>query len=225
MKNLLILILSLHFASCSEDSSAVIETLDGDKLTVKKFEQAYETAIESMSRMQNIEKENLIKIISQDKEEVAQAEPFYRQIHDQFQKKNFYDNYRNMVMVKKAADKAGFTSRNDIKNIVSFLEMQTISQLFITEEIEKRIKITEEEAQKTCVEFREKNAQIKSLTADKCVQWARAYLKSEQSKDIVPKVYERIKEGISIKHNDKFDLEQYLKSIPSFIQEKTEPKK
>ncbi len=33
----------LFLLNCGDDNSAVIETLDGDKLTVKKFETAYET--------------------------------------------------------------------------------------------------------------------------------------------------------------------------------------
>ena len=213
----------LFLLNCGDDNSAVIETLDGDKLTVKKFETAYETAIESMSRMQNIEKENLIKIISKERDEINDNDQFSRQIYEQFQKKNFYDNYRNMLMVKKAADKAGFTSRPEIKSIVGFLEMQTISQLYITEQIEKKIKITDEEASNKCKELREKDAQLKNLPLDKCVQYGRGYIKAEQTRENLPKIYERVKEGIAIKHNEKFDLDQYFKSgVPDNLKEKKE---
>ena len=66
----LIILSVFNFVGCEDDNSSVIETLDGEKLTVKKFETTYETAIESMSRMQNVEKENLIKIVSTDIEEL-----------------------------------------------------------------------------------------------------------------------------------------------------------
>ena len=73
---------------------------------------------------------------------------------------------------------------------------------------------------------------MKSVTLDRCLQIGRGVLKQEESQKILPKVLERVKEGISIKHNDKFDLEQYLKTGPSILKkeskekesEKSEPK-
>lgn len=218
--NLLVLAM-FNFIGCEDDNSSVIETLDGEKLTVKKFETTYETAIESMSRMQNVEKENLIKIVSTDIEELDEQ---LKSINYQFQPKNFYDNYRNMYMIKTAADKSGFTTRADIKNIVKYLEMQTVSQLYITEQVEKKIKITDEDASNKCKELREKDARMKSVTLDRCLQIGRGVLKQEESQKILPKVLERVKEGISIKHNDKFDLEQYLKTGPSILKKEAKDK-
>ena len=209
----------LSFAGCDDDNSSVIETLDGEKLTVKRFETTYETAIESMSRMQNVEKENVIKIISSDIEELDEQ---LRGINYQFQPKNFYENYRNMVMIKTAADKSGFSTRADIKNIIKYLEMQTISQLYITEQVEKKIKITDEDANNKCKELREKEKRMQNVTLDRCVQIGRGVLKQQESEKILPKVIERVKEGIAIKHNEKFDLEQYLKTGPSFLKKAKE---
>jgi len=225
----LIIISIFSFSGCEDDNSSVIETLDGEKLTVKKFETTYETAIESMSRMQNVEKENLIKIVATDIDELDEQ---LKAVNYQFQPKNFYDNYRNMYMIKAAADKSGFSTRADIKNIVKYLEMQTVSQLYIQEQVEKKIKITDEDATIKCKELREKDARMKSVTLDRCLQIGRGVLKQEESQKILPKVLERVKEGISIKHNDKFDLEQYLKTGPSILKkeskekesEKSEPK-
>ncbi len=217
----LIILSVFNFVGCEDDNSSVIETLDGEKLTVKKFETTYETAIESMSRMQNVEKENLIKIVSTDIEELDEQ---LKSINYQFQPKNFYDNYRNMYMIKTAADKSGFTTRADIKNIVKYLEMQTISQLYITEQVEKKIKITDEDASNKCKDLREKDPRMKSVTLDRCLQIGRGVLKQEESQKILPKVLERVKEGISIKHNEKFDLEQYLKTGPSILKKDAKEK-
>jgi hypothetical protein len=218
--NLLILCL-ISFAGCEDDSSSVIETLDGEKITVKKFETSYETAIESMSRMQNIEKENLIKIVASDIEELDEQ---LKQVNYRFQPKNFYDEYRNTYMIKTAADKSGFSTRADIKNIVKYLEMQTISQLYIQEQVEKKIKISDEDASAKCKELREKEAQMKSVTLDKCLQFGRGFLKQEQSRKILPDVLQRVKEEISVKHNDKFDLDQYLKTGPSILKKEMKEK-
>jgi hypothetical protein len=217
----LIVLAMFNFIGCEDDNSSVIETLDGEKLTVKKFETTYETAIESMSRMQNVEKENLIKIVSSDIEELDEQ---LKSINYQFQPKNFYDNYRNMYMIKTAADKSGFTTRADIKNIVKYLEMQTVSQLYITEQVEKKIKITDEDASNKCKELREKDTRMKTVTFDRCLQIGRGVLKQEESQKILPKVLERVKEGISIKHNDKFDLEQYLKTGPGILKKEVKDK-
>jgi hypothetical protein len=223
MKNLLIIFLALNIFNC-DDNSQVIETLDGDKLTVKKFERAYETAIESMSRMQNVEKENLIKIISKDRSEISGDDQIGLQLYEQFQKKNFYETYRNALMVKKAADKSGFTSRADIKDIIAFAEMQTVNQLYITEQVEKKIQISEEEVKAKVEELR-RDPKFKNEPLDRLTQYARGYIKAQASREQLPKVYERVKEGISIKHNDKFDLDQYFKSgIPENLKKLNESK-
>ncbi len=224
MKNLLIILFAISLYNC-DDNSPVIETLDGDKLTVKKFEQAYETAIESMSRMQNVEKENLIKIISKERSEISDDDQIGLQLYEQFQKKNFYETYRNALMVKKAADKSGFTSRADIKSIIAFAEMQTVNQLYITEQVEKKIQISEDDI-KTKVEDLRKDAKFRNEPLDKLTQYARGYLKAQASRELLPKIYERVKEGISIKHNEKFELDQYFKSgIPENLKKLNESKK
>ena len=49
--------------------------------------------------------------------------------------------------------------------------------------------------------------------------------KTRRVSKILPKVLERVKEGISIKHNDKFDLEQYLKQVRTFLKRSKKIKK
>lgn len=199
---------SLFFLSCwDKDDSPVIETLDGIKITVNSFNEAYDIGVETVSRLVNIEKKNIQEIVSKDIDEVPEQ---FQQINYQFQKKNFYDHYRQLLMFKIAADKSGFTSRPDIKGILKYNEMQTISQLYIQEQVEKRIKITDKDAEEECKRLRAKNKELAVLPVERCIMIGRGSLKQAESQKILPKVLERVKEGISIKHNDKFDLEQYL---------------
>lgn len=218
MKKLIILFIPLLSFACG-DGTEMIESLNGEKITVGRFESAYEASIETMSRMQNIEKKNLLEFISKDIDEVPEQ---FQSLNYQFQKKNFYENYRNMLMIKLAADKAGFTSRQDIKDILAQVEMQTVSQLYVQEQVEKKIKISDEEAKAECERLRGQNAQLISMPIDKCMMLGRGNLKRARSQEVLPKVMERIKEGVSIKHNDKFDLDAYLNSakIPGFDQGK-----
>jgi predicted nucleotidyltransferase len=215
----ILLTLSTLF-NCGDDS-ALIESLNGEKITVKRFETAYETAIETISRMQNIEKKNLLEFIAKDIDEVPEQ---FQALNYQFQKKNFYENYRQMLMTKLAAEKNGFTSRPDIKEILDQVTMQTITQLYIQEQVEKRIKITEEDAKEECEKLRAKNVQLASMPIDKCIMFAKGNLKRIRSQEVLPKVMERIKEGVSIKHNEKFDLDAYLNSdrIPGLNSENSE---
>jgi predicted nucleotidyltransferase len=216
------LLLILGFLINCGDDSPLIEALNGDKITVKRFETSYETAIETMSRMQNIEKKNLMEFISKDIDEVPEQ---FQSLNYQFQKKNFYENYRQMLMTKLAAEKSGFTTRADIKEILEQVEMQTITQLYIQEQVEKKIKISEDEALAECTRLRTQNAQLAAMPLDKCTMLGRGNLKRVKSQEVLPKVMERIKEGVSIKHNDKFDLDSYLnnKQLPG--QEKSAEQK
>lgn len=186
----------------------MIETLDGNKITVNGFEDTYNVAVDAMSRVQNIEKENLLEFISKDISEVPEQ---MRALNYQFQKKNFYDQYRDMMITTIAAEKDGFTKRDDIKKILKFQEMQIVSQLYVMHLVESKIKISEEEAMEECQKLRAKEPQIGSLPIDRCILFARAKLKKDKSQEILPKVLERIKEQVSIKHNDKFDLDAFLK--------------
>jgi hypothetical protein len=206
---LLILFISQLFLNCNEDNSQQIETIGGEKITTNKIKTAYETEIDYFSRMQNLEKKNLIEIINKDIDELDEQ---LKPIHQKFQKKNFYENHRNSLIFRSAADKSGFTSRPEIKEMIKYIENQTIAQLYLQEEIEKKIKISDEDAQNECTRLRTTDKRFVSLPLDKCIQIARGYLKSNQSQAEFQRVMERIKERVEIKHNDKFDLDAYLKN-------------
>lgn len=196
--------------SCNNDDSPVIEVLDGEKLTLKRFEEDYEVALETFSRQNNVEKKNLIdEILSKDFNELPRQ---LQQISFQFQKKNFYENYRNMKMISLAAEKSGFSNRKDIKQIVDYMKMQTIAQMYLQEEVEKKIKIDENQVRSECEVLRKSRPEVAAKPLNECLTYARAKLKAEESEKQIPKVLERIKEGISIKHNDKFDFDEYLKN-------------
>ena len=96
--------------------------------------------------------------------------------------------------------------------MIKYIENQTIAQLYLQEEIEKKIKISDEDAQNECTRLRGTDKRFVSLPLDKCIQIARGYLKSNQSQAEFQRVMERIKERVEIKHNDKFDLDAYLKN-------------
>lgn len=203
-----LLMMSFFLYNCG-DNSEVIESLSGNKITVKSFEKAYDTAIESMSRMQNIEKSNLLEFIEKDPDQVPEQ---FRGLNQQFKKNEFYKEYRRMLMTKIVADKAGFTERPEIKAILDFVQMQTIATLYLQEEVEKKINITNEEAKEECELLRAKSPELASQPIDRCLMFGRANIKRRRSAEIYDKVMERIKEGVTIQHNEKFDLDSYLTS-------------
>jgi hypothetical protein len=200
--------------SCNRDESTVIETIDGDKITVNRFERDYEIALETFSRQYNIEKKTLIEdILAKDIKDLPQE---IQQIHYQLDKKNFYENsYRDFLIVAKAADKSGFTNRSDIKNILEFMRIQTISQLYILEELEKRVKVSDEEVKEECERLRKKSPEAAAKPLSDCLKYARGQLKLNYFNQNKDKVKDRIKEMVSIKRNETFDLEEFLKNQKS----------
>ena len=79
------------------------------------------------------------------------------------------------------------------------------------EEVEKKIKIPDDLVKKECEKLRNERPEVAAKPLNDCLTYARAKLKAEESESQVQRVMERIKEGITIKHNDKFDLDEYLK--------------
>ncbi|GBF49210.1 hypothetical protein LPTSP4_07200 [Leptospira ryugenii] len=198
--------LFIFVVHCGDDS-AVIETLDGHKITVKDFEAQYDTALNSISRLQNIDKKTLIEFIEKSPEEVP---PQFREFNLQLQKKNFYQTYRQMVMTQIVAEKKGYTSRPDVQEVLKQVQMQTIAQMYVSEEVDKKIRISDDQIKAECERLRGLDKNISNLTIDKCLQFAQTQLKGQQSREELPLVVERIKEEVTIKRNDKFDLDAYL---------------
>ncbi|MBM9589318.1 lipoprotein LipL31 [Leptospira sp. 201903075] len=203
---LFVFLASFFLVQCS-DSSPVIETLDNHKITVKDFEAAYDTALDSISRLQNIEKKTLLEFIEKDISEVPQN---FQDLNYQLQKKNFYQTYRQMIMTRLVAEKNGYISRPDVAEVIKQVEMQTIAQMYVSEQVEKKIQITDEQAKAECERLRGLDRNIANLTIDKCLTFAKAQIKQLQTREQLPLVVERIKEEVTIKRNDKFDLDAYL---------------
>jgi len=201
------LCLVLFLTNHCKDSSQVIESLDGKKITVADFQAAYETAMDSISRLQNIEKKNLYEFIDKEPNEVP---PQYMEMYQQLQKKNFYNSYRQMLMTKIVAEKKGFASRPDVQEMLRQVELQTISQMYVSEEVEKRIKITDDEAKAECERMRKLDKNISTLSVDKCITFAKDQLKQLQAREALPMIIERIKEEVTIRRNENFDLDAYL---------------
>lgn len=199
-------IFSLILLAACGDGTPVIYSIDGNKVTTASFETAYDTALDTLSRTQNVEKKTLIKYLTEREEQVPQV---FLPIRQEFKKKKFFENYRQMLVIKAAADKSGFSKRKDIKEILKFQEMQLISNMYIAEQVESRIKITETELEDACTELRKKYKQAEALTLEQCYETVRGPLKGRKSQEILPEVMDRIKESVTIKNNEKFDDEKY----------------
>jgi hypothetical protein len=190
-------------------SSPVIETIGGRKITVKSFEDTYNVALESFAKSQGVEKSVLLDYLKKDPAEVPDQ---LKQIVSQFNKKNFYENYRQLVINTVALEKSSFHERDDVRSMAEYLRMQTISQLYIMEQIEKKIKISDQEVEEECKYLRSQSREIAALPIDRCQSMAKSRIKSNKFQENFPKVLDRIKEEVNIKHNDDFNLDNYLNS-------------
>jgi hypothetical protein len=213
MIRFLILVSFLFFTQCKDfsfgSSSPVIETIGGRKITVKSFEDTYNVALESFAKSQGVEKSVLVDYLKKDPSEVPEQ---LKQVIAQFNKKNFYENYRQLIINTIALEKTNFHERDDVKSMSEYLRMQTISQLYIMEQIEKKIKISDQEIEDECKYLRSQSREIAALPVDRCQSMAKSRIKNNKFQENFPKVIERIKEEVNIKHNDDFNLDNYLNS-------------
>lgn len=83
--SLTLLLSFFSFAYCG-DGTPVIESIDGNKITTAGFESAFDTALDTLSRTQNIEKKNVIKFLTEEESKVPQS---FLQLRNEFRKESF----------------------------------------------------------------------------------------------------------------------------------------
>ncbi|MDX1959704.1 MAG: lipoprotein LipL31 [Leptospiraceae bacterium] len=193
------------------DNNTIIEKINNEEITINKFERILNTALKVLSSTQNIEMNSILEILSTNQDDLDEN---LKPIHYQFQKKAFYESYKNILTTYDLAEKSGFTDRADIKEMMNYLHLQTISQLYITEEVNKKAKVSSEEAKSECSRLRKEDPRFKELSDQNCVKVGRAYIKENKTKEVLPIVLEKIKSQSKFKKNEKFDMEKYSEEHP-----------
>jgi hypothetical protein len=204
-----LLCLMVVFALSCEQGE-VIEKIGNESITTAEYEDNYNTSVELATRYANAEKSTLYKLVCNPSiAPNAQARDMALQLAPSVN----YQQFRDARIVEIVAEEEGFLDRPIVQKILEQTRRNTLAQLYVTEKLWERIKISEEDKQETCQELRKEDpARVGPLPLDDCLRIAEGILKTQQSRREAQKVFDEIKEKVKITKNEKFDREEYLKN-------------
>lgn len=203
------LILLFVGAAC-KDKGRVIETIGKDTVTTEKFETYYSAYIEKASRFANADKETLYKLMCNP--QMIPPDPTSQDLIAGLLPENNYEKYRELKIMEQAALAEGFQDRPVIKAILEQVYLEALAQLYFHEKMQGRIKISETDKEAKCKMLREKKPEIMAgRTLDECLKMGEQAMRMEILQSELPKVRGDIKESVTIKKNNDFDRENYLK--------------
>ncbi len=194
-----------------------IEQIGGHKITDEEFQEQYKISIEKLARLQNVEKTTLSKLLCQAPVN-PRRQPEVALIQNQLNPALNYKQYRDWRMVEQIAAESGFLKRPVIKGIIEQIVLDAVSRLYVQEQMEKRIKITEDMKEKECLRLRTKFPKMKNVPLDDCMRIAFGRLKRQQIKRELDKLIDEMRETIVIKPNKEFDKKDFLKNKISLYQ-------
>ncbi len=187
----------------------VIEEIGDYTVTTADFDQYYSASLERTSRLGNIEKPTLYKMICNKQNAPNRV---YQEISWFLRPENYYKRYREHRIVDQVARKEGFHEKPVVQSILNLLALEMVAQLYIQEKLEQRIKITDEQKQEKCEEMRKRYPdRIGTLPLDQCLLVAQGQLKQEVVEKETEELVEEIKEGVAIHRNTEFNREKFLK--------------
>lgn len=182
-----------------------IERIGNYSMTTQDFEEYYDTNVERMTRLLNIDKKSLSRFLCEPEDRVS------AQIREQLMPDKSYRRYRDIRMVEQVAKEDGFQDRPSIQKIVDHTVIETIAQLYLQEKMEKYVKVSTEDKEAKCDEMRKQDPKnVGPMPYDDCLRLAERYIASELQRKYEPVLIEEIKERVHVKKNEKFDKENYL---------------
>ena len=211
----LLMTLALHLTLvlfCTDKGGEIIEKIEGYAITTQDFEEHYNSTVEIVSRLANVDKKSLGKFICKPDDKVKM------QISQRLLPENSYKIYRDLRMVEQVARQDGFLERPVIKRILEQKTLETIAQLYLQEKMEKYLKITTEQKESRCAQMRQGNPRrFGHLPYDQCVYYAEQSLKQEIFHKRKDQLVDEIKERVQVKKG-KINKDDYLsKSVTAYI--------
>jgi len=188
----------------------VIEDIGNFSITTHDFEDYYNTTLEMTTRLVNVDKKSIAEFICEpdNPSHPGQAQELVKRMIPE----NSYSKYRDLHMVAEVAKLDGFTDRVIVKKIVELNRLEVIAQLYIQEKMEKYLKFDLKQKETKCEELRKRYPRrMGHVPYDKCIKYAESLLKVEILKRKQPVLITEIKERVTVKKNNKFDKDNYLK--------------
>ena len=200
--------LMLTTGGCNDGE--VIEEIGNYTITTEAFLREYSTSVEMATRVANAEKSTLYKLICNPS--IAPS-PEAQDMALRLQPKNSYQQFRDSKIVELVAREEGFMDRPVVKDIIDQMVRSSLVQLYLTEKIWEKIKISEQQKEAMCNELRQREPQrMGPLSLDDCLKVAEGVLKRREYQRRIPEVIEEIKEKISVRKNEDFDKDSFLEN-------------
>lgn len=199
--------LILMLGACKDGET--IEDIGKYTITTADFEAHYQAHVESQAYIQNAEKSTFAHYMCHP--ERAPDNMFLRGLLRSLEPKVLYDSYREARIVEQAARQENFQDDPLVQRMMEQAQLQILTRLYIMKKLEKRIKVSDEEANAKCVELRKKAPeQFGSLTLEECKKVGFGFIREERMQGEYQKVLDEIKESVTIKKNQKFDRDDFL---------------
>ncbi len=200
-----ILFLSFFIFSC--DKGQVIETIGGQDVHDKDYERYYATSVDLASRMSGADETFLSRMVCDEESQLSVA----------LKPSSHYERYRDAVMVARVAEKEGFLKDPKVQAMLEQSRLQTIGQLYVNYKLIQSTTVPEDAKVKVCETLRKKEPEkMAQLSLDDCLKVAEGLLKRRLIAERSDQVLSNIKQNVTIRKNDKFDLTNYLKNLKQY---------
>ncbi|MCB1308407.1 MAG: hypothetical protein KDK30_09520 [Leptospiraceae bacterium] len=206
---IVLLLLTLPLVTACEEGE-VIETIGNKTITTSDFENFYSTAIEQFVMKSGVDKASLfVWMCDPTKLPIEELRPGIRELRPE----SIFKSYHDVVIVEQVALSEGFDEDPLIKEILEQNRRQVLAQLYIQHELNRKIKITEEEKLELCQTLRERRPDvIGPLPLDTCKMIAEGELKKRYFFNETPNIINEIREKVQVQKNENFDLDEFLEN-------------
>lgn len=200
--------LTLSSGCTPGDSSPWIWNIEGNKITIKQFENAYENYLDLMAMQFQMSTDQLKQLI-EDPEMVQ--EPRMKAVLQNLNKEAYAEQYRTMVLLTMEAEKSGFIKTDENRSKLEFFNQYYTAMLFMNGSIDpESIVVTDDDAIAYWEEIRKKYPQYKQVPISEGVEVAKQQIVQERLYVERQEMTKSILESYKIEKNKEFNLQEYL---------------
>ena len=211
--------LTLLAISCNSGNDPWVLKIESKKITKKQFDSAYEgylTMGREQLQMMTGRKVNEQEFQAYVKNPAAVGNPQLAQVFANFQKRNFLEQYKVMLLLNEEAKKSGFLKDNKVKRRLEYLEKYFIANMYMMDKLSKdEDKIPDADAVAFWQEIKKRDARYQTVPLDQGMELARNEIINQKTKRRQEEVVNNLRDQYRVEANPEFDMEAYLGGKPA----------
>lgn len=207
-------LVTLTILSCNKDSSPWVLKLEGRKITKKQFNAAYDGYLtmgkEQLQMMtgRRVSDQEFKKYVK-NPEMLGNAE--LARVFTTFQKRNFLEQYKVMLLINQEAQKTGFLKNDKIRPRLDYLEKYFIANMFMMDKVGKEAaEISDQEAIKAWEVIKKQDARYRSVPLDQGMEMAKNQIMGQKAKMRQEELVNSLRDQYRIESNSDFDMDKFL---------------